>query len=382
MTSRERVKKALEHQEPDRIPFDLGSTIITSITKGAYINLRRYLGFPEEEIQLFDHVQQLPYIDEELLKKFKTDLRMAQTHYVSGDDLVYSEEENYYYFYDRWGSKLCMPKEGGYYFDWTEFPIREISMDVLKKYSWPELDDYDSIRKLKERAKVLYENTDYALAGTGVFGGGVFEQPARMMGMELFLTSLALDEKFADTVMERITEIYIENCNRYLDELGQYIQVFVYWNDMTGQNGPMISPEMYRRLIKPKDKRLIEAVKKKTDAKIFYHCCGAAREFIPDLIDIGVDILNPVQISAKGMDTAALKRDFGKDITFWGGGCDTQRVLPYGSPQEVREEVKKRINDLAPGGGFVFNTVHNIQPDVPPENIMAMWETLQEYGSY
>ena len=382
MTARERVKKTLNHQEPDRIPYDLGSTIITSITKGAYVNLRRHLGLPEEDVKLFDHVQQLPYIDEALLERLHADLRMVQTHYVSGDDLVYLEEEHYYYFYDRWGSKMRMPKEGGYYFDWVDFPIHEISMDALKTYAWPEPDSYEAIQTLKERAKDLYEHTDYALAGTGVFGGGIFEQPARMMGMERFLMSLALDQKFADTVMERIIEIYIENCNRYLDELGEYIQVFVYWNDMTGQNGPMISPEMYRRFIKPKDKRLIEAVKKKTDAKFFYHCCGAAREFIPDLIDIGVDILNPVQISAQGMDTAELKRDFGKDITFWGGGCDTQHVLPNGTPQEVREEVKKRIDHLAPGGGFVFNTVHNIQPDVPPENIMAMWDTLQEYGNY
>jgi uroporphyrinogen decarboxylase len=382
MTPRERVKQALDHKEPDRIPFDLGGTIITSITKGAYLNLRRYLGFPEEDVRTFDHVQQLPYLDEELLKRLNADVRMVQTHYVRGDDLVYSEEENYYYFYDRWGSKLRMPKEDGYYFDWVEFPIREISMDALKQYTWPELDSYESLRKLKERARDLYENTEYALAGTGVFGGGIFEQPARIMGMELFLMSLASDEKFADTMMEKITEIYIENCNRYLDELGEYIQVFVYWNDITSQNRPLISPKMFRRLIKPKDRRLIEAVKKKTDAKIFYHCCGAAREFIPDLIEIGVDILNPVQVSAKGMDTAELKREFGNDITFWGGGCDTQHVLPNGTPQEVRKEVKKRIDDLAPGGGFVFNTVHNIQPDVPPENIMAMWEILQEYGIY
>ncbi|MFC2086687.1 uroporphyrinogen decarboxylase family protein [Bacteroidota bacterium] len=382
MTSRERVVRTLDHREPDRIPFDLGGTIITSITKGAYINLRHYLGLPEEDVKIFDHVQQLPYIDETLLKQLDVDVRMVQTHYVRGDDLVYSEEENYYYFFDRWGSKMRMPKKNGYYFDWVEFPIREISMDALKKYSWPELDSDESIQKLKVRAKNLFENTDYALAGTGIFGGGIFEQPARIMGMEMFLLSLLSDEHFANTVMEKITEIYIENCNKYLDELGEYIQVFVYWNDLSAQNGPMISPEMYRRLIKPKDKRLIETVKKKTDAKIFYHCCGATREFIPDFIEIGVDILNPVQVSAKDMDTAELKREFGNDIAFWGGGIDTQYVLSRGTTLEVRDEVTKRIYDLAPGGGFVFNTVHNIQNDVPPENIMAMWETLREYGVY
>jgi uroporphyrinogen decarboxylase len=382
MTSRERISKTLDHKEPDRIPFDLGSSVITSITKEAYINLRKYLGLPEENVKIFDHVQQLPYLDEALLKKLDVDLRMVQTHYVGGDDLVYSEEENYYYFYDRWGSKMRMPKKNGYYFDWVSFPIREISMEALEKYKWPGLDSDEAIRKLEERAKNLYENTDYALVGSGIFGGGIFEQPARIMGMEMFLTSLLSNEDFADTVMEKVTEIYIANCNKYLDALGKYIQVFVYWDDITGQNSPIISPELYRRLIKPKDKRLIEAIKKKTDAKIFLHCCGAAREFIPDFIEIGVDILNPVQVSAKDMDTKELKREFGNNITFWGGGCDTQYVLCRGTLNEVRDEVKKRIDDLAPGGGFVFNTVHNIQNDVPPENIMVMWETLQKYGVY
>jgi uroporphyrinogen decarboxylase len=203
-----------------------------------------------------------------------------------------------------------------------------------------------------------------------------------MMGMENFLMSLAADEKFADAVMSKIMDIYVESCNRYLDLLGQYIQVFIYWNDIAGQNGPLISPDTYRRMIKPKDKKLVDAVRRKTEAKIFYHCCGACHDFIPDLIEIGVDILNPVQVAARDMDTWQLKKEFGKDISFWGGGVDTQRILPYGTPQQVRDEVKRRIDDLAPGGGFVFATVHNIQNDVSPENIMTMVETLREYGAY
>lgn len=382
MKPRDRIRTTLAHREPDRIPFDLGGTIVTSITKGAYVNLRRHLGLPQEEVKIFDHVQQLPYIDEELLRKLEVDVRMVQTRYATREDLVYSEEDNYYYFYDRWGSKMRMPKLKGYYFDWVEFPIRETSMEALKDYAWPETDSDESIRKLAKRARDLYENTDYALAGTGVFGGGIFEQPARIMGMENFLQSLLSNERFADAVMEKLTELYIENCNKYLDALGDYIEVFVYWNDMSSQHVPMISPDMYRRMMKPKDKRLLDAVRKKTDASIFYHACGAVREFIPDLIEIGVDILNPVQVSASGMDTRELKREFGRDITFWGGGIDTQYVLPRGTPQEVRDEVRKRIDDLAPGGGFVFNTVHNIQSDVPPENIMAMCEAMQEYGIY
>ncbi|MHB9128673.1 MAG: uroporphyrinogen decarboxylase family protein, partial [Candidatus Humimicrobiaceae bacterium] len=320
--------------------------------------------------------------DEKLLERLAVDVRMIATNYMISEKQEIYEEGNYYYFYDRWGSKLRMPKQRGHYFDWVKFPINETSMDALEKYKWPGLDSKEYILELKDKAKFLYENTDYALAGTAIFGGGIFEQPSRIMGMELFLTSLATDKRFANEVMEKITELYIENSLCYLGELGKYIQVFVYWNDLATQTGPIISPEIYRKLIKPKDKKLIEAIKSKTDAKIFYHCCGSVKDFIPDLIDIGVDIINPVQVSAKDMDTKELKKEFGKYITFWGGGCDTQYILPFGTPDEVRTEAKRRINDLASEGGFVFSAVHNIQDGVPPENIMAMFETLEEYGKY
>jgi len=382
LNSRERVITSLNHKEPDRIPIDLGGTIVTSITKNAYIDLKRYLDLEIEDVKIFDYVQQLPYIDEELLERLNVDVRMVATHYVSTSSQKIYEEGDYYYFYDRWGSKLSMPKKNGHYFDWVEFPINEISIEALKKYKWPEVDSKEYILELKEKAKFLYENTDYALVGTAIFGGGIFEQPCRIMGMERFLTSLVTNKRFANEVMEKITELYIENSSQYLDEIGKYIKVFVYWNDIAAQTGPMISPEIYHKLIKPKDKKLIEIVKSKTGAKVFYHSCGAVKDFIPDLIDIGVDILNPVQVSAKGMDTAELKKEFGDHITFWGGGCDTQHILPYGTPKEVCEEVKRRINDLAEGGGFVFNAVHNIQGGVPPENIMAMFETLEDYGKY
>ncbi|MGM0366545.1 MAG: uroporphyrinogen decarboxylase family protein [Actinomycetota bacterium] len=382
MDSRNRLTTALDHKEPDRVPLDVGATIVTSICKKAYVDLKKYLDLEIEDIKILDYVQQLPYIDEELLKKLGADVRMVATAYMAAEEQEILEEDNYYYFFDRWGSKLRMPKKNGHYFDWVDFPIRETSMEALKKYRWPEPDSIEYILNLKERAVNLYKNTEFALVGTAIFGGGIFEQPSRIMGMEPFLASLAEDEKFANEIMEKITELYIENCSRYLEQIGSLIQVFAYWNDLSTQTGPMISPDVYRKLIKPKDRRLIEAIKSKTDAKVFYHCCGAARDLIPDLIDIGVDIFNPVQVSAAGMDTASLKKEFGKYITFWGGGCDTQHILPCGTPGEVKEEVKKRIDDLAGGGGFVFSAVHNIQDGVPPENIMAMLEALEEYGKY
>ncbi len=306
MNSRDRVLCTLNHKEPDRVPLDIGGTIVSSITSKAYMNLRGYLGMPKEEVKIFDHVQRLPYIDAELIKRLETDVHSVQASYVASDDLKYLDDGDYWAFYDQWGSKMRMPKVGSHYFDWFEFPINDISIEGLKDYKWPEPDTDESYLKLRDRAKYLYENTDYALAGTPVFGGGIFEQPSRMMGMENFLMSLASNEASADTVMSRILDIYIECCNCYLDLLGGYLQVFVYWNDIAGQHGPLISPDTYRRLIKPKDRKLFEAVKKKSDAKIFYHLCGAYRYFVPDPIEIGVDILNPVQVAARDMDIAQL----------------------------------------------------------------------------
>ncbi len=382
MNHRERVRLALEHKEPDRIPIDLGGTIITSITIKAYRDLKCYLGMPLEEIRMLDYVQQLPYVDEALLQRFDIDFRMVQLPAATAPGLNIFEEGDYYAFIDRWGSKLHMPKDGGYYFDWVDFPIRETTLQALQEYQWPRPDPPELNRQLRHQAEYLYHNTDYAIVGSGVIGGGIFEQPARMMGMQRFLEALACEPEFAGKVMDGITDIYIESCNNYLDEVGKYIQVFTYWDDMSTQEGWMISPAMYRRMIKPRTRRLVDAIKKKTDARLFYHSCGATTGLIPELIDLGFDILNPVQVSAKGMDTRQLKKEFGRDITFWGGGADTQHVLPFGSPQEVVDEVKRRIDDLAPGGGFVFAPIHNIQALVPPQNIVAFLDTGREYGVY
>ncbi len=382
MNPRERVRLALNRQEPDRIPIDLGATIVSSIVKKTYVELKRQLGMPLEDIAMLDYVQQLPYVDEALLQRFAVDFRLVQLPAATAVGVNIFEEGDYYAFYDRWGSKLHMPQANGFYFDWIDFPIKEPTMAALDNYHWPRPDPVEVNAQLGEQAKYLYENTDYALVGSAVIGGGIFEQPARVMGMQNFLMTLLTEPKFADRLMEQITDIYIEACNSYLDHVGQYIQVFTFWDDVAGQNGWLINPELYRQLIKPKQKRLVEAIRKKTDAKLFFHCCGAARSLIPDLIDLGFDILNPVQVSAKGMDTKDLKAEFGRDIVFWGGGVDTQHVLPFGKPQEVVDEVKRRIDDLAPGGGFVFAAVHNIQALVPPENIVAAFDTALEYGKY
>ena len=382
MNSRERVMLALNHQEADRVPIDLGSTIISSIHKNAYLDLKPHLGMEVEELRMCDFVQQLPYVDEALLERFEVDFRMVQLPAATAPDVTYFEEGDYFAFIDRWGSKLHMPKQNGLYFDWVEFPVKEPTMAALDAYQWPRPDPPETNAKLREQAKHLYENTEYALVGSAIIGGGIFEQPARTMGLENFLMALLTEPAFADRLMGQITDIYIESCNSYLDQVGEYLQVFTYWDDLNSQAGWMISPDIYKRLIKPKQQRLVEAIKSKTDAKLFFHGCGAVSELIPHLIDLGFDIVNPVQVSAAGMNTKRLKKEFGQDIVFWGGGVDSQQILPFGTPDQVRDEVKRRMDDLAPGGGFVFANIHNIQAFVPPENIVAAFETALEYGRY
>lgn len=372
----------LNHQEPDRIPIDLGGSICSSIHKDAYIALKKHLGMDLEEIQMVDYVQQLPYLDEALLERFDVDFRMVQLPAATAPDLNIFEEGDYYAFIDRWGSKLHRPKDGGLYFDWVDFPIKEATMEALDNYTWPRPDPPEYNARLREQAEYLYENTDYALVGSAIIGGGIFEQPARTMGLENFFMALVAEPKFADRMMDQITEIYIESCNNYLEQVGEYLHVFTYWDDVCGQNGWLISPDIYRKIVKPKQRRLLETIRRKTNAKVYYHGCGAVYDLIPDLIELGFDILNPVQVSARGMDTKRLKEEYGDDIVFWGGGVDTQCVLPFGKAEEVADEVKRRIDDLAPGGGFVFAAVHNIQALVPPENIVTAFETALEYGRY
>jgi uroporphyrinogen decarboxylase len=382
MDSRQRVMQALNHQEPDRVPIDLGGTIVTSITRSSYTSLKEHLGLPLEEIQMLDFVQQLPYLDEALLERFNVDFRMVQLPSATAPGLNIFDEGDYYAFIDRWGSKLHMPKDGGFYFDWVDFPLKEFTLEALERYAWPEPDPQEYNLQLQQQAQYLFEHTDYAITGSAVIGGGIFEQPARTIGLESFLMALVSEPEFADRLMEQITDIYIQSCENYLDLLGKYIQVFTFWDDLCTQTGWMIHPDLYRKMVKPKQRRLVEAIKKKTDAKLFYHSCGATYELIPDLIELGFDILNPVQVSAAGMDTGRLKRDFGKDIVFWGGGVDSQHVLPFEKPAKVVDEVKRRIDDLAPGGGFVFASIHNIQAMVPPENIVAAFDTALEHGRY
>jgi uroporphyrinogen decarboxylase len=216
----------------------------------------------------------------------------------------------------------------------------------------------------------------------GCLSAGIQELTAWMRGYDNYYPDFVNNERLLARVMDKVLELKMAYWEKALELGGEYLDVIQEADDLAGQNKLLISPRTYRAVCKPRHKELFDFIHAHTDAKIFFHSCGAVRPIIPDLIEVGIDILNPVQVSSPGMDTVELKREFGQDITFWGGGVDTQHVLGDGTPQQVRDEVKRRIDDLAPGGGFIFATVHNIQPNVPPENLVALWETLQEHRSY
>ncbi len=212
--------------------------------------------------------------------------------------------------------------------------------------------------------------------------GGIVEHSYWLRGVNEAYLDMAADESLVELVADRVVEWLEAWWTRYMREIGDLVQVVQMGDDLGGQDGPLFSPALYRRIFKPREARLIRIVRQHSQAKIYFHSCGAIREYIPDLIEIGVDALNPVQVHARGMDSAALKKDFGREVGFWGGGADPTRIMSLGTPEEVRREVKRRIADFAPGGGFVFASVHNIQSDVRPENVVAFFDAALEYGGY
>lgn len=383
-TSRSRVEAALNHREPDRVPYDLGGTILTGINQHAYRRLRRCLGLPDAEIQIEDMHQQLAQVHEDVKARLKVDVWGLNPGKVPGATPPPWTEGDYHKIIDEWGIEWWMPVEGGFYYDMRRHPLADIdTVAGLEKSKWPDPVHPARFKGLAERADVLMNQRQVAYV-LGRNAPGVWEISLWMRGFENFFCDMVERPAFAEALMDKICEIKMRYWARALEVLGPNVMMISEADDLASQSKCLCSPAMYRRFIKPRHTRLFAFIKKhaKVPVKIFYHSCGAVAPLIPDLIESGIDILNPVQVSAAGMDTRELKQRFGQDLTFYGGGVDTQRVLPRGTPQEVKDEVRRRIDDLAPGGGFIFNTVHNIQADVPPENIVAMWEALQEYGVY
>jgi uroporphyrinogen decarboxylase len=233
----------------------------------------------------------------------------------------------------------------------------------------------DGARRLREGAQALRARTDRAIVG--LFGGNLFEIGQFLYRNDNFFMLLAGEPQQAHAFLDRLVEIHLANLEKYLAAVGDCIDVINFGDDLGMQTGPQMSPTMYREFFKPRHSVLWHRAKQLANVKVMLHSCGGIRELIPDLIEAGLDAINPVQISCRGMDAKGLKADFGKDLVFWGGGCDTQTVLPRGTPEEVRQHVKQQVEILRPGGGFVFQQVHNVMANVPPENIVAMFEAIR-----
>jgi len=398
MTSRERVRAALSHSEPDMIPLDLGGTESSGITGIAYNRLRKHLGLPQGETRICDVYQQIAVVEDDLRAivgpdtapllieplRWKPDVLPDGSPCSIPEKWTPEREENG----DRIvrncrGVVIARMPVGGFYFEPVCAPLAAVETPgdlrgftgEIESFDWPFYAD-ESFEDIGRKARRLHDETDLAIVANlqlHLLAAGQL-----LRGYEAFMIDLVLDRPLAEALLDMLTDAYIERLRSCFDRIRGLVDVVLVNDDLGTQQGPMLSPETYRDLLWPRQKRLFGAIRELSGAYVLFHSCGSVHRFIPLLVEAGVDALNPVQVSAAGMETGGLKRRFGDAITFWGGGCDTQSVLCRGAVQQVRDEVRRRIDDLAPGGGFVFTQVHNIQPDVPPENIMAMYETFHD----
>ena len=379
MTSRERLLTALDHREPDRIPFDLGSTQVTGIHVVAYRRLRAHLGLPAVEPRICDVVQGLAVPDDDVVEALGVDVRGLFPLNSHNWKIDIRDAGPCWAFVDEWGLTQHQPRDGGLYFSVVGSPLDREGLTArdIASHAWPDTGDPQRIEGLRALAQ-SYRDQGRAVMIKGVLAG-IFEMSQRVRGVERMMVDLAADEALACAILDKMVELKFRFWEMALPRLGNLVDVVSEADDYATQTSQLVSPRMFRRVFKPRLQAVFERIHQLAPrAKLFFHSDGNVRPILPDLIEIGIDVLNPIHITATGMEPAALKRDFGNDVCFWGGGVDTQTVLPFGTPQEVRDNVRRNVDALAPGGGYVFNTIHNIQADVPPGNIVAMVEALRE----
>ena len=400
MNNRERVLTALRHQEPDRIPIDFGGHCDSTMMAVSYQRLRKELGLAASTTRVLDVVGQTVLIEDDVRQTLGVDTTPVFDEPQSWRKCTLTDgspgecpakfqpqmqDDGSQVVFDAAGNITLRMPQGGFYFDPVYAPladaasVRDIEkqMDAIVNYDTPSHID----KTYKEQAseiKALRESSDRALVG--LFAGHLLQAGQVLRGWEKFLEDLQANPSFAHALLERLTEAHLERLERYMATVGQYLDVILFEDDLGMQDRPLMRPAVYRKMVKPYMAKLFAAAKSKCDAYLMLHTDGAVAPLIPDFIEMGVDALNPVQVSAANMDARTLKREFGRDLTFWGAGCDPQSVLPFGTPQQVMDEVKRRIDDLSPGGGYVFASIHNIQGEVPAENIAAMFQTAREYG--
>lgn len=367
MTHRERLLAALDHREPDRVPMDLGTARFTGMVKEAYESLCRYLGFGEVG-PLIDRMQQLYEIDERVLEYLDVDARAVALGAPDRNrEEIYPDGR----WKDEWGVTRVQPP-GCHFYELAESPLAgPITAEAIARYPMPDPTDPGRFRGLRERALRLRQTTDYAVMFNARFH--LVHQTQYLRGFEDWYCDLAGDHELFRCLMEAVAENLIAMNSRALEEIGDLVDVVAMGDDIGLQDRPVCSVPLYRKLIRPFQERIVETIRRYTNAKILYHTCGSVYHYINDFIEIGIDALNPVQVSARHMEPERLKREFGDRISFW-GGIDSQHLLPTGTPQEVAAGVRRMFEIMGPGGGWVLAAVHNIQPDVPPENVIAMFE--------
>jgi uroporphyrinogen decarboxylase len=382
MTPRERVLKAINHQVPDRIPIDLGGNQ-TGIHKFAYRDLIAHLGI-QDDLNIMDAVQQLVKPCEAVLERFHVDTRYISAGSAEGfsGEIVKNTRNGklWHDLADEFGVVWSMPDEHPYYMDITHHPLADASLEDIKAYSYPKGDDPARFATIRQDALKIRKETPYALV-SGI-SGVVYETCWYLRGLERWFMDMVEQPEICEALLDQTLKYWLDWFRLFLDEVGDLVDVIMVGDDLAGQTGPLFRPDFYRRIVKPRQKQLVQYIHSRTQAKVWYHTCGACMTYIPDLIDNGIQILNPVQISATGMEPRWLKETFGKDMVFWGGAIDSQRVLPRAAPEEIRRQVGENLKALKPGGGYVFNNVHNIQAGVPPENIVALYDAAYEFGFY
>lgn len=365
---RERVLLAIEHKETDRLPIDFGGRI-SGVAVSVYEEINRILGLAKP-VRIFNNRLQTARVEEEVLKLFRVDTRHIALAPALSWNPQYDENGNYK---DEWGIKLFKP-DGGFYYDYVEAPLGEATIDDLENYKWPEAKDLSRLEGKLEEARALTEDGQYAL-----FTGfkGVFERSWALRGFDQFLMDMIIDKPFAEALLDKVLEVQKAIFGPFLEEISPYLDVMTFTDDLGTQDSLLVSPQLYRELIKPRHLEWIKFVKQKCNARIAFHSCGRIADFLLDILETGVEIINPVQVTAANMDPVGLKKQFGQDICFW-GGLDTQAILPTGSSFQVEGAVKNVVEILGQGGGYIFAPVHNIQPLTPAENVIKMFEVARE----
>lgn len=411
MNYREQILASLNHREPEHIAIDLGATSSSSISAIAYSNLINYLDLPVKQNLVYDVVQQVTQPDLSVLDLFKVGVldigRIFNTEKDAWYDVTLSngaiaqspkwfqperQADGSYLVFNEHRECIAKMPMGATFFDQMLFPYLDNYPDnykdlpiAMKKVHWAGLpispfdhiDEPDFWHELREKAIELRENSGRAVMISA--GCNLFEWGTYLRRMDYFLMDIASEPEQVEKLLDALLEIHLVTLEKICQAVGDVVDIVRLTDDLGTDNGPFMHPDSYRKLFKPRHKMLCDYIKKHSNMKILLHSCGSIYKLMPDLIEAGFEIFNPVQTVSRDMDPVRLKKEFGNDITFWGGGCDTRIVLNHGTPEQVREHVKKNIEIFAPGGGFIFNTVHNIMPDVPPVNIVAMFETVNEY---